>query len=331
MNIPTNKPKGLSSLSKTKSHKTIVITGGNSGLGYECAKVIASADKGWHVVLAARNQQQLNQAAEELTRLTGNTNITPLILDLGSRSSVYRFVDQLGQANLPPLTALICNAGAQYVQETARTIDGIESTFGVNHLGHYLLVRLLLEKLSEPGRIVVVSSDTHDPAKKTGMPNPHYLHPEIMASPEQSDAAMAALSLSRRGQTRYTTSKLCNLYFAYELSQRLSQLNRTITVNAFNPGMMPGSGLARDYGSLSRFMWNNVLPLLRFIRPSVRTTERSGADLAKLILDDSLTDVNGKYWDGRQIIASSPESYEKERAAELWNWSSQALQLSSSL
>ena len=148
-----------------------------------------------------------------------------------------------------------------------------------------------------------------------------------MADPGRSDLAMASLSPSARGQTRYSTSKLCNLYFAYGLDERLRQAGRAIEVHAFNPGMMPGSGLARDYSPLARFAWNSILPLLRFVRPGVRTTRQSGADLARLVASEPPGRTSGTYWDGSKPIPSSPESYSRERAAELWSWSAGKLGL----
>src|SRR5205807_7305075 len=105
---------------------------------------------------------------------------------------------------------------------------------------------------------------------------------------------------STAGRRAYTTSKLCNVMFAYELSRRLRAHGRgTITVNAFDPGLMPGTGLARDYGPAQRFIWNYALPALRFI-PGVNSANRSGRDLARLVLDPELESVSGKYFVGRK-------------------------------
>jgi NAD(P)-dependent dehydrogenase (short-subunit alcohol dehydrogenase family) len=145
-----------------------------------------------------------------------------------------------------------------------------------------------------------------------------------MADPSESDKQLAALSASRRGQVRYTTSKLCNLYHVYALHARLQEAkvgSRTISVNAFNPGMMPGSGLARSYGRLAKLGWHYLLPLMRYFRSSVRSTVESGRALARLVTDETLSGVSGKYVDGYEEIPSSPESYRQDRAEELWHWS----------
>ncbi|PAD39499.1 SDR family NAD(P)-dependent oxidoreductase [Terribacillus sp. 7520-G] len=313
----------------SKDKKTVIITGGNTGLGYECAKVIAKNSPDWHIILASRNKDRVNSAVKELIVTTGHQNIIGMVLDLASFSSIHHFVDQFNQAGLPPLHAIICNAGLQFAKGTQATADGIESTFGVNHLGHFLLVRLLIEQLQDYGCIAVVSSDTHDPLMKTGMPAPKYFHPSVMADPQKSDESLAGLSSLAKGQTRYTTSKLCNIYFSYELARQIEKSKRLITVKAFNPGMMPGKGssLSRDYNPILKFMWNNVLPIMRFFRSSVRSTKQSGTDLANLILDNRYNSITGKYFDGPKEIPSSKESYDVNRAKELWNWSSSVVGL----
>ncbi len=312
-----------------RATKSIIITGGNTGLGLEAAKVIAGASSEWHVIVAARSQTKGTAAVQALIQSTNNPHISSMELDLSSLASIQRFAERFSQAGLPPLHAIICNAGAQFVQNTQVTVDGFEATFGVNHIGHFLLVRLLLPQLQESGRILIVSSDTHDPSKKTGMPAPSYFPPAKMADPAASDNLLDGLSSLAKGQTRYTTSKLCNLYFAYELSRRIVQTGSSISVMTFNPGMMPGKGssLARDYSPLLRFMWNHVLPLMRFFRSSIRTTKQSGADLANLILRDDISSSSGTYWDGPKKILSSEESYNRDRAMDLWNWTSKRLKL----
>ena len=160
-------------------------------------------------------------------------------MDLASLTSVRAFVENVRAAGLPPLHAIVCNAGVQVVSGTEWTEDGVEMTFGVNHLGHFALVQGLLDELAHPARIVVVSSGTHDPSKHTGMPDPSYTSAADLAQPRAEQ--------SHDGRRRYTTSKLCNVLFTYELDRRLGHGGQGVTVNAFDPGLMPGSGLARDY------------------------------------------------------------------------------------
>ncbi len=122
---------------------------------------------------------------------------------------------------------------------------------------------------------------------------------------------------------RYSTTKLANVYFTYGLAHRLPE---GITANAFDPGLMPGTGLAREYPAVVRFAWHNILPrlipLLRLLLvKNIHTPEESGKALARLIVDPALVSTNGKYFEGLREIPSSAESYDKDRAEELWRQS----------
>jgi NAD(P)-dependent dehydrogenase (short-subunit alcohol dehydrogenase family) len=159
----------------TPGAKRVVVTGGNAGLGYECAKGIAGAGPEWRVVLAVRSHEKGERAARAIAEETGNPNVEAMGLDLASLASVRSFARELARRNdLLPLQALVCNAGLQVVSGTTYTENGLEESFGVNHLAHFLLVNLLLRQLEAPARIVFVSSGTHDPERRTGMPAPRY-------------------------------------------------------------------------------------------------------------------------------------------------------------
>jgi NAD(P)-dependent dehydrogenase (short-subunit alcohol dehydrogenase family) len=296
--------------------KTAIVTGANGGLGLACVRALLARDPAWHVVLAVRDPSRGHDATVALGE---PTRCTVMALDLASLASVRGFVEGFAEAGLPPARALVCNAGIQTTSGTHLTADGIELTFGVNHLGHFALVQGLLDRLSTPARIVVVSSDTHDPRKLTGMPAPCYTSAAALAHPQPPPDGPAARPLGRR---RYTTSKLCNVLFAYELDRRLGGGARGIAVNAFNPGLMPGSGsgLARDYRTPQRLAWRFLLPALRVL-PQVRGVRRSGEDLAALAGDSEYAGISGRYFDGRRQIDSSADSYDMEKARDLWETS----------
>jgi len=308
---------------KDLGNKTIIITGGNSGLGYECAKNLARTNKNTYIILACRSSDKTRTAVNSLISSTGNRNISNLELDLSSLESVRKFVKTFRGSKFPPLFAIVCDAGLQIVNGTRYTEDGIELTFGVNHLGHFLLVNMLLEEIDN-GRVVFVSSDTHDPVKKTGMPEPVYNRAEFLAYPERSE-----ISLS--GTTRYTTSKLCNIYCTYELAERIkTQTNKNITVNAFNPGMVPGTGLARDHCPFLKFMWKYIMPMLILFPINANSVKKSGRAMASLIINDELDNVSGKYFDGTKAIPSSKLSYNIENRNDLWRTSVELVQLKQS-
>lgn len=293
--------------------RTAVITGANSGLGFECARALLDSDPSWHVLLAVRDTGRGADAAAALAR-PGRTTVAEL--DLASLHSVNEFACTVRQLDVPPVHALVCNAGVQLVSGSRTTRDGYEMTFGVNHLGHFALVRRLLDQLVAPARIVVVSSGTHDPDKYTGMPAPRYTSAEELSSPQPGGYS------SEEGRRRYTTSKLCNVLFSYELDRRLGHGSAGVTVTAFDPGMMPGSGLARDYPPAQRLAWRFVLPVLRVL-PGIRSTRRSGAGLAALVADPRYDGVTGAYFAGSRRIRSSRDSYDESLAADLWRVSDQ--------
>ena len=301
--------------------QTAIVTGGNSGLGYECARAIAAASPQWQVIIASRDHTKSEEAVRSIIAETGNSNVASIELNLGSLDSVRRFAGDFAARALPPIGAIVCNAGIQTVRELTYSDDGYETTFAVNHLGHFLLVNMLLPHLSKRARIVMVSSGTHNPDQFTGMPKPDYVDASSVAQRKSGADA------GTEGRRAYTTSKLCNVMFAYELARRLKAAGRDgIGVTAFDPGLMPGTGLARDYSPFMKFVWDFVLPVLRFI-PGVNSVGKSGADLARLVLDPQLEGITGQYFVGRRSVPSSRDSYDERKAAELWESSASMVHL----
>ncbi len=296
---------------KPSTPRTAIVTGASAGLGMECARALLASDPSWHVVFAVRDTAR---GADAVADIGAPGRCTVMRLDLASLDSVREFAEAFRRAALPPLHAIVCNAGVQIVSGIERTIDGVEITFGVNHLGHFALVNELVDDLAEPARVVVVSSGTHDPAKRTGMPSPHYTRARHLAYPTESEPT--------DGRRRYTTSKLCNLLFAYELDRRLGHGARGVTVTAFDPGLMPGSGLARDYPPLQRWAWRYLFPVLRVL-PNVNSMRTSGRRLAALAGDARFDGVTGAYFEGKRQIKSSAESYDAGLARDLWETSEQ--------
>jgi light-dependent protochlorophyllide reductase len=295
---------------------TAIITGASRGLGYECARALLERGDSWHVVLAVRDTERGRDAA---ARLGDRARCTVMRCDLASLESVRSFIAECREPAVPPIAALVCNAGLQVLSQTRRSADAIELTFAVNHLGHFALVVGLLDRLARPARVVIVSSGTHDPAKRTGMPAPRYTSAQQLAEAGADDAD-GDEPPETAGRRRYTTSKLCNVLFAYELDRRLGHGSKGVTVDVFDPGLMPGSGLARDYAPWQRFAWRFVLPLMRVL-PHVHSTRASGERLAALAADPRFAGVSGRYFDGLKDVRSSSDSYDLEMASDLWSTS----------
>ena len=306
---------------------TTIITGGNSGLGYHCAKAIAREQPQGTIVIASRDAARVAAAVNRLRQEVPDAAVIGITLDLASLTAIRQFTQDLAAADLPPLGALVCNAGVQVVTGTTTTVDGFETTFGVNHLGHFLLANLLLPRCVPRGRIVFVSSDTHDPAARTGMPAPAYPSAEQLARPAQLPAG---ITVGELGRQRYTTSKLCNVLCAYEFARRLHARQSAITVNTFNPGLMLDTGLVRDYSK------GEMMPLslrsLRYLLPQIlrfRSARNMGPALARLVIDPALAETGGAYFDGHDRKLSSTASHDSTPAVELWAASCQLTGLTS--
>jgi NAD(P)-dependent dehydrogenase (short-subunit alcohol dehydrogenase family) len=305
-------------------NETTIVTGANRGLGYEAARLLA-CDPLRTIVLAGRTLPELTQAAQRIQALTGNINLVPMLLDLADMAAVRRFATEFRNRNLPPLTTILCNAGISIPTATERSADGIELTFAVNHLGHFLLVNLLLDYLQPPARILFVSSGNHNPRQARGpMQQPRYIKAEWLAYPER-DPDFPAGGGAAQVQP-YPTTKLCNVLCAYELARRLetsglSTPEQPITVNAFDPGLVAGTGLARHESALMRFTWHYLLPSMSRLMGFGHSAAQSGADLAYLATAAELASVTGKYFSGRKMTASSPDSYDLSKAADLWQTS----------
>ncbi len=305
------------------SEQTVLVTGGNSGIGYECARALAKA--GRHVIIASRNRRLSDEAVRRIAAESGADRIEAMDLDLASPDSIRSAVATLRARNLP-LQSLVCNAGLQFTKGPVLSDRGYELTFAVNHLGHFLLTNLMLETLAAnaPARIVIVSSGVHDPKRFTGMPKAKIGDLETLA------ATGNASRDKYNGGLAYVNSKLCNLWFAYELARRMEAIglggaSRPIAINAFDPGLVPGSGLAREYPGWMRYVWESVMPamasgLTRFV-PGISTAEKSGSALADLVLDPRRGASGARYYPSQTRWCETPssdQSYDAGRANELW-------------
>ncbi len=176
--------------------KTFIVTGGNTGLGFECVSALAK-DSSVLVIIACRDVQKGDRAARKVPEAKAHVKV--LALDLLRQESIRAFVEAFRRGQFPPLAGIVCNAGLQNVGVPTKTEEGYEATFAVNHLGHYLLSRLLLPDLVKAASITFVSSGVHDPKQKTGMPEPQYATADAVAHDFEPDA--------KAGRRRYTTSK----------------------------------------------------------------------------------------------------------------------------
>ncbi len=273
--------------------RTIIITGANSGLGFEVAKKIA-LNKAYRIILACRNLEKAELAKKNIIKETQNTNIECIKLDTSSLRSVEEFVLEFEKTN-DSLYGLINNAGISGMHQ-GKSIDGVEIVMATNYLGHWYLTNLLLEKYNIK-KIFNITSDMHNPPQGLKWQNVE----DIFYS-DNSD------------RTAYPYSKLSNIYFTNELQERLDKENKDTLVNSFNPGMMQ-TNFAGGPLPKSRIIFVKTMMPDRF-----GDLDKSSTALSSLVLDDSLN-VKAKYFD-RSInyIKSSPLSYEIKNQKELWDY-----------
>ncbi|MFY1649417.1 SDR family NAD(P)-dependent oxidoreductase [Solwaraspora sp. WMMB762] len=290
--------------------RTVVITGATTGLGLRVAARLAA--QGWHVVLGHRSESRGEAAARQIRRRTPAASLELLRIDLADLKSVADAAGALRQpGQRPPLHAIVGNAGIQVIDGVRRSADGYELTFATNHLGHHLLVTGLLDDLPAGARIAIVSSGTHWREKGMGFPEPRWTSARELADPPPD-----ADPTSTAGRVRYSTSKLANIYFVYELARRLD--GRPISVNAYDPGLMPDTSLSRDYPALARAGYRMAAPLISALLPGARSSRASARHLADLVSDARFDGTTGAYLEGPKIAPSSPESYDVARAQQLW-------------
>ncbi|KAJ6660210.1 hypothetical protein lerEdw1_017910 [Lerista edwardsae] len=270
----------------------VVITGANTGIGKETAKDLAS--RGARVILACRDVAKAEAAANEIRTNTRNQQVVVKKLDLADTKSIREFAENLLKEE-KELHILINNAGVM-ICPYAKTANGFEMQLGVNHLGHFLLTFLLIDRLkqSAPARIVVVSSRAHHGGKMRF----HDLQGE------KSYSRILA----------YCQSKLANILFTRELARRLQGTG--VTVNALHPGVV-NSELSR-HSSVLNFLWK------RF--PFFLKTPSEGAQTSiYCAVAEELESVSGKYFSDCKPAYVSSHGRNDETAKKLWQVSCELL------
>ncbi|WP_040734030.1 SDR family NAD(P)-dependent oxidoreductase [Nocardia tenerifensis] len=290
------------------------MTGATGGFGRVAAERILRESPDTHLVVAARETSGTRLAAELSAGGYAVTHVAVDLVDLRSvRSAAAEICRQIDKGRLPPLSGFVGNAGIQYTNALNESPDGFESTFAVNVLANHLLIRLLEDRLVAPARIVITVSDTHfgDFKHNMGMvPGPVWQSPEVLAR----TGAFSEPDTTGAGRTAYSTSKLAAIYLVHEYARRLPN---GVEVVAFNPGFVPGTGLARDADPFSRFAMRRILPMMT-LTPFATTQAAAGKHLADVVLGATRA-PSGSYVDRDQVARSSDESYDSQREAELWD------------
>jgi NAD(P)-dependent dehydrogenase (short-subunit alcohol dehydrogenase family) len=277
--------------------KTVLITGGTSGIGLEAA--VQLAKKGAVVAIVGRDRAKTEACAAEIVSRGGGGAVQTFLCDFSSQKSIRALAEAV-RAGLPRIDVLVNNAGGVH---KARRVseDGIEMTFAVNHLGYFLFTNLVLDIVvrSAPSRIVSVASVAH----------------------RRGTLDFEDLGFSKGGYSitaAYSRSKLANVLFASELSRRLA--GKGVTSNSLHPG-----SVATNIWSGAP-LWAKPIIFLA-LRPFFLSAEEGGETIVRLVAEPSMDGVTGQYFEGKEASVPAPLGTDEGAAKRLWDASAKMVSL----
>jgi NAD(P)-dependent dehydrogenase (short-subunit alcohol dehydrogenase family) len=282
----------MAQTAETLAGKTILVTGGTSGIGYIAARSLAGM--GASVAIVGHHAARARDAAARIQRETGATNVQALVADLSSLEQVRALAEQV-QQRYPRLDVLLNNAGGVFIGRQT-TVDGYERTFTINHLAPFLLTNLLLDRLKAdaPARIITVSSMAHQGQR---------IHLDDLNQERRGYSAWRA----------YGESKLANILFTYALARRLA--GSGVTANTLHPGFV-ATNFARNNGPLWQFF-------MTLARPFAISPERGAQTSIYLASSPEVATVSGRYFVSCKPAHSSSASTDVDAEEGLWRLSEQ--------
>jgi NAD(P)-dependent dehydrogenase (short-subunit alcohol dehydrogenase family) len=268
----------------TLQGKVCLVTGATSGIGLETARALAR--RGATVVVLSRSRERCEATAEALRAETDNPRIEPLVADLSAQAEVRRAAQEFRQ-RFDRLDVLVNNAGAAYMKRR-ESIDGIELTWALNHLGYFLLTNLLLDilKRSAPARVVNVASDAH-------------------RHPKGIDFNDIQAQGRYRPFLRYGISKLANVLFTRELARRLEGTG--VTANVLHPGLV-----ATNFGAQAPLVFQWIFRLWGL------SPEKGARTAIYLATAPEVEGVSGKYFYKEKEVPPAPLALDDALARRLW-------------
>jgi NAD(P)-dependent dehydrogenase (short-subunit alcohol dehydrogenase family) len=267
--------------------KTILITGATNGIGLEAA--VELARRGGRIVMVGRDAGRTEAAVADVVARSGSRDVSHLLCDFSSQASIRALAASV-LSSLDRLDVLVNNAGG--VNKTRRlTVDGIETTFAVNHLGYFLLTNLLRDLLvrSAPARVVTVASASH----RVGT----------------LDFADLGFERGYRIMRAYSRSKLANVLFAAELARRLA--GTRVTSNSLHPG------------TVATNIWSGApawaKPLIQILlRPFFLSAKEGAATIVQLASAPELAGITGSYFEKGVAVTPAPLARDEALAKRLW-------------
>lgn len=243
-----------------------IMTGATSGLGLLAARTIAEQSD---VFIVGKRGPGAAPNGEALP------------LDLANLDSVRKFCSLvLDKCAKTGIDLLVLNAGGNFPLD--KTVDGFETNFAVNHLAHYLIIRMLWPAMSPDARIVLTTSGTHDPEEGAAVPAPKHADAFRLAHPETDTERDEKLSTA--AGRAYAAAKLCNLLTAQALMRDPAVRTKRVRVLAYSPGPTPGTGLLGGRGLAIGLAFRYILPLVAKLSPALHTPELAGSTLADVAL-----------------------------------------------
>lgn len=268
------------------SGKHVIVTGANTGIGYETARALAAA--GADVILACRSVEKGNAAVARIKARHPQARAQGIALDLGSVSSIKRFCEQVP---FETIDVLVCNAGLVPV-EYGETEEGIELCVGVCHFGHFVLWTLLKDRIlkSSDARVVMVSSESH-------------------RSPKTLDFEHFPLAKTRFAMfTAYGQAKLCNVLMANELQRRYGA--RGLSACSLHPGALITTDIGRNSGVFKI--------LMTLVSPFTKNPDQGASTTVYCAARATASEIRGNYFSHCNKVASSPEANNPDAAERLW-------------
>ena len=271
------------------NNKLCVITGANSGIGFETTKALAQ--KGAYIVMVCRNEDKAEAARQQIIDETSNPGIDIVLCDFAIQSEIRDAAENI-KSNYDKVDVLINNHGF-LASEREETVDGLEKTFAVNHIGYFLFTNLLLEpiKASDYARIINVSSQAHRAGE---------FDPENLQLSENFNPTKA-----------YSNSKLFNILFTKELAHRLVETN--VTANCLHPGTV-ASNFANSASWIMKTLFTIGKPFM--------SSPRKGAETSiYLAVSPDVENVNGAYFKNKKATTPSKTARDADAASQLWKMS----------
>ena len=276
---------------KWTNNKTILITGATNGIGKAAAINFAESAKS--IAFTYRNEELAEDLKNEMQKINPNLSINSFFCDFSVQDSIRECADKI-KNDLKAIDLLINNAGVVNTEYT-ETIDGIENTFAVNHLGYFLFTNLLLDlvKKESESRIINVSSAAHHFVKGMQWDDINY----------KDDFKM--------GLKAYGQSKLGNILFTKQLAKKLQKDG--VTVNAIHPG-----GVNTSLGNQNNSLLGRVLKII--LKPFFRSPLKGANTIIYLAEIDGLS-ITGAYWVDGRVAKTSHYSKNEAEAEKLWRLS----------